>query len=170
MWMAITFLTVMLGFLTFILFSKLYKFQGTRLRVRMTYAMALSLFFTLYFLWQTQGNIYIIGRGILVGVVLFIPFSLYDKRWLDRKIEGTKIVYKRKRIYWNLLWVFLIIIVTQLLMTKHFFRAVLASTWPMLGMSFGWFLTQAYLLSHVIKIEKKLGTPILEEKNVESNN
>ncbi|HWR58141.1 MAG TPA: hypothetical protein VN328_04560 [Thermodesulfovibrionales bacterium] len=170
MLMAGTFFIVMLVFLAVILYLKLYKFQGTRLRVRMSYALALSLFFTLYFLWQTQGNIHIIGRGILVGVILFIPFSLFDKRWLDKKIEGTKIVYKKKGIYLNLLSVFLVVILTQLLITRDFFKAVLELTWPMLGMCFGWFLTQAYLLLHVIKLEKKLGAPILEEKKVESNN
>lgn len=163
MWMGIIFFIGILSFLALMLFLTLHKFQGTRLRVRMSYELALSLFFTLYFLWQTQGNVNIIVRGMLLGVVLFIPFSLYDKRWLDKKIEGAKIVYKKKRLYLNILLVVAAVIVTQLLMTSKYFRALFESTWPPLGMCFGWLLTQAYLLFHVIKLEKKLGMPILEE-------
>lgn len=167
MWAAMIFSVVMIGFLILILFTKLYKFQGTRLKTRMIYALTLSLFFTLYFLWQSQGNIEVVVRGILIGIVVFVPFSLFDKKRLDKRIEGTRIVYKKKNMYLNIFSVFAIIILMQLLATNNFIKAVIESTWPMLGVCIGWFLGQAYLLAHVIKLEKKLGGPIFEEKEAQ---
>ncbi len=118
MWMAIIFFIGMLVFLSLAIFAKLYKFKGTKLKTRMSFALALSLFFTLYFLWQSQGNTQIISKGLVLGIILSVPFCFYNKRWIDNKIEGTKIFYKTKRTYLNILWAVLGVVIVQLLMLQ----------------------------------------------------
>jgi len=164
MWPHIIFSVVALSFLIFILVSKLYKFQGTKLKVRMNYALALSLFFTLFYLWQTKGDIQIIGKGLILGIILGIPFCFYSKRWIDKKIEGTKIYYKTKRIYLNILWTFIGVLLIQVLIIRESGRKLMESMWPILGLCISWFLSQVYLFFYVIKLERKLGASILEEK------
>ncbi len=167
MWMAIIFLTGMLAFLSLIIFAKLYKFKGTKLKTRMNYALALSLFFTLCFLSQTQGKAQIIGRGLILGAILSIPFCFYNKRWIDKKIEGTKIFYKMKRIYINALWTVLAVVIMQLLMLQDTGKKFISSIWPILGLCLAWFFSQVFIFFYVVKLERKLGVPILEDRKAE---
>ena len=164
MWMAIILFVGILGFLIFILLSKLYKFQGTKLKVRMNYALAVSLFFSLFILWRTKGDIQIICKGFALGIILGIPFCVYSKRWLDKKIEGAKILYKMKNIYLNILWSFLGLVLVEILMNRESSRKLIASTWPILGLCLSWFFSQVFIFLYVVKLERKLGAPILEDK------
>ncbi len=167
MWTGIIFFSGILVFLLLSILAKLYKFKGTKLKTRMSYALALSLFFALYFLWQTQGNVDIIGRGLFLGVVLSVPFCLYNKRWIDKKIEGTKIFYKMKKTYLNVLWAVLGIAMVELIMSQDTAKKIITSRWPVLGLCLAWFFSQVYIFFYVVKLERKLSTPILEDKKAE---
>jgi len=156
----------MLGFIIFLTFSKLYRFKGTKLKVRLSYALALSLFFTLFYLWQTKGNSEIIFRGIILGIVLGVPFCLHSRRWIDKKIEGTKIYYKKKNVYINYLWGILGVILVQVLMVNKYGKILIESIWPVLGLCFSWFFSQVFMFYYVVKLERELGSPILEDNKV----
>jgi len=167
MWMAIVFFVGMLVFLTFILFSKLYKFKGTKLKVRMSYGLALSLFITLFYLWQTNGNLNKIGKGLIFGIVLGIPFCFYSKRWLDSKIEGANIIYRKKNTYLNLVWAFVGFISMELLMFQGAGRTIMEAVWPLLGLCLSWFFSHVFTFYYVVKLERYLGAPILEDSNTD---
>jgi hypothetical protein len=167
MWTGIIFFSGILVFLLLTILTKLYKFKGTKLKTRMSYALALSLFFTLYFLWQTQGKAQIIGRGLILGMLLSIPLCLYHKRWIDNKIEGNKILYKMKKTYLNILWAVLGVVIVELLMSQDTGKQFMASIWPILGLCLAWFFSQVYIFFYVVKLERRLGVPILEDKRVE---
>ncbi len=133
----------------------------------MSFALAMSLFMTLYFLWQTQGNTQIISRGLVFGIILSVPFCFYNKRWIDNKIEGTKIFYKTKKTYLNILWAVLGVVIVQLLMVQDAAKKIITSIWPIFGLCLSWFISQVFSFFYVIRLERKLGAPILEDKKVE---
>jgi hypothetical protein len=163
MWEAIIFFLGVLCFLFFILLSKLYKFQGTKLKVRMNYALVLSLFFTLFNLWQSKGDIQIIVRGLMLGIILGIPFCVYSKRWIDKKMEGATIFYKSTSIYLNVFWALFGVVLVQVLMTRESWKKFVESVWPILGLCLSWFISQVFIFFYVVKLERKLGAPILED-------
>lgn len=88
MWDATIFFLVMTSFIVFAYAAKLCRFKGTKLKIRMIYALAISLFFTLYFLWITKGDAEIIEKGLLVGGLAAIPFATFTKWWMDN--DGVK--------------------------------------------------------------------------------
>lgn len=164
MWLSIIFAIGIIGFLSFVYFAKLYRFHGTKLKTRMNYALALSLFFLLLFLYQTEGQLQIIGKGFLLGVALSIPFCFYSKRWIDKKIEGSTIFYKNRQYVRSFLWGILIFILFQIFVHQEFGRQIIEDIWPILGLSFSWFVSQVFILFYIVKRERILGRPILEEK------
>ena len=100
----------------------------------------------------------------MLGIILGIPFCFYSKRWIDKKIEGTKISYKTKRIYLKVLWAFLGVVLMQVLMTRESWRKLIESIWPILGLCLSWFFSQVFIFFYVAKLERKLDTSILEDK------
>jgi len=165
MWMPTVFFVGMLGFGALILFSKLYKFKGTKLKKRISYAMALTLFFTLFFLWQTQGNIHTIYKGLIVGIFLCAPLCIYTKRWIDKKIEGNKILYKKRNILINTFWAVLLGVFIEEFMPQGYGKTIFESIWPIFGLCLAAFISQVYLFYYVVKLERKIGAPILEDSN-----
>ena len=129
--------------------------KGTKFRTRKAFSSVWFLFISLLLLWSTKGNMQLIEKGLLFGIVLSIPFCIFEKRWIDRRIEGTT----RKQRLRRQLWEILIIIVFLC-----FWRQIVMPVWPSLGFFFALFSTQAYILLYAIKLERKLGTPILENE------
>lgn len=164
MWLPIFFFIVMIFFILFTIVTKLYKFKGTKLKTRLNYGLMLSLFFTLFFLWLTAGDIRIILKGFALGVILGIPFCWYYKIWLRKKVEGTTIFYKRRPYLRNLLILIPLFIIFQILLHTNWGQIIFDAKWPILGISLSFFFSQAYILFYVIYVEKKLGTSILEDQ------
>jgi tetratricopeptide (TPR) repeat protein len=163
-WYLIISASGLIVFLVIIYVTKLYKFKGTKLKTRMNYALALSLFFTMLTLWQTGGELQVIGKGFLLGCFLGIPLCFYYKKWTDNKIHGTKIFYKKGQRFRNLLWVIPLSILFQLFVHQDLGKKFLEAEWPMLGIVFSWFISQVFVLFYIIKIERNLGKPILEDE------
>jgi tetratricopeptide (TPR) repeat protein len=163
-WYLIISVSGLIVFLVIIYVTKLYKFKGTKLKTRMNYALALSLFFTMLTLWQTGGEIQVIGKGFLLGCFLGVPLCFYYKKWTDSRIQGTKIFYKKGQRFRNLLWMIPLFILFQLFVHQDLGKKFLEAEWPMLGIVFSWFISQVFVLFYIIKIERKLGKPILEDE------
>ncbi len=178
MWPSIIFGLGMIALLTFARVGKLYKFKGTKLKKRMSYALGFWFCFILYFLWQ--GEMQGIGKSLLLGAVLCIPWCFYKKRWLKKRIEGTTIFYKRKRslrkqylrtLSWaipiTILFPILVVVLLRVDSGERIREAliILEATLPWLGFGFGFagFTSQVFILLYVVKLERKLGTPILED-------
>jgi len=142
MWLSIIFGLGMIALLTFAYVGKLYKFKGTKLKTRMSYALVFLFCFILYFLWQ--GEMQGIGKSLLLGAVLCIPLCLYKKRWLKKRIEGTTIFYKRKRslrrqflrtLSWAIPITILVPILVVVLPHVAFGERILEATWLILFQS-----------------------------------
>lgn len=165
MWIVIIVLSGLLALPLFMLFgAKLYKFKGTKLKTRVKYAAVLFMSYTLIILWLSYDQLQIIGKGLLLGAALSIPFYFYSKRWITKKIEGTTIFYKRKQFLRNLLWVVPVIILINLKEKINFMKQIFDVDWPILGILFACFITAVFTLSYIIKLERKLGSPILEDE------
>lgn len=168
MWDIILFPIGLIGFLIFIYVAKLYKVKGTKFKTRAGYFSAVSLFFTLLMLLRTEGDMKIIGKGVLLGIVLSAPYYLSSRRWLKNTIQGPTIYYKRGQQLKSFIWLILFAIFLQILghqaYMKQAFDAIWTSVWPLLGLAFAWFISQGYVLFYVIKIERELGSPILEDE------
>jgi len=153
MWLAYIFVFGLFVFLILSFVAGLHK--GTKFRTRKAFSSGWFFFITLLFLWSTQGNIQLIINGLLLGAILFIPFSIYEKRWIDRRIEGTTRQQRLRHDSWSIL---------VLIIFLMFWKQIVAPIWPSLGFFFAWFSTQVYILYYAIKLERKSGTPILENE------
>ncbi len=164
MWVFIIFGLAMIVFMLWVWAAKLYRFRETKLKTRMTYALGMSLFFTLFFLWQTGGKIQVIGKGLLFGMVLSVPLSFYSKRWLDRRMHGTTILYKRKQFLRNLIVVIPAAVVMRVLLDLQWGQQIFDAKWSAVGLGVCWLITQLFILAYIVKLERKLGGPILEDQ------
>ena len=143
----------MIVFMVLSFYAGIYK--GTKFRTRKACSSGWFLFITLLLLWSTKGNVQIIEKGILFGLVLSIPFCIFEKRWIDRRIEGTTRKQRLSRQLWEILVIILFLC---------FWKQIVMPVWPSLGFFFALFSTQTYILFYAIKLERKLGTPILENE------
>jgi tetratricopeptide (TPR) repeat protein len=163
-WYLIVSVSGLIIFLVIIYVTKLYKIKGIKLKTRMSYALVLSLFFTILALWQTGGEIQVIWKGLLLGCFLGVPFCLYYMKWIDSKLQGTKIFYEKGQRYKYLLWMIPLFILLRLFIRHDLGEKFLEAKWPMLGIVFSWFIAQVFVLFYIIKIERKLGKPIVEDE------
>ncbi|GEM_PF-3254902 len=159
----------MLGFIIFSYVAKLHKFKGTRLKMRMHYGLGASLFFTLLFVFQSDGEMEVMVKGLLLGLILSIPLYYYSKKWMNKRIDGATILYERSQYKQNLkeylLWSIFSIILVTILSAKGLLEQILESTrWLFLGLCFSWFIAQVLILFYINKLEKKLGAPIIEDE------
>ena len=167
MWFSIVFGLGLIVFLAIQYITKLYKFKGTKLKTRMNYALAVSLFFTVLSLLQTGGDLKIVEKGILLGLFLGVPLCFYYKNWTEKRIKGTTIFYKHHQRFKGFLWAILLLILFELFERfshQDFWKRILEAKWLMLGIAFSWFISQVFVLLYVIKIEAKLGKSILEDE------
>ena len=153
MWVAYIFIFGMMVFLLLSFIAGLHK--GTKFRTRKAFSSGWFFFITLLFLWSTKGNMLLIGNGLLLGAVLFIPFSIYEKRWIDKRIEGTTRTQRLKHDTWSILIIILFL---------GLWKQIVVPIWPSLGFFSAWFSTQVYILFYAIKLERKFGAPILENE------
>jgi len=163
-WYLIVSVSGLIIFLVIIYVTKLYKIKGIKLKTRMSYALVLCLFFTILALWQTGGEIQVIWKGVLLGSFLGVPFCFYYKKWIDSKIQGTKIFYEEGQRYKYLLWMIPLFILLRLFIRSGLGEKFLEAKWPMLGIVFSWFIAQVFVLFYIFKIERKLGKPIVEDE------
>jgi len=154
----------MIAFILIMTCAGLYKFKGTRLKTRMIYGLALSILFSLFFLCQSGGDIAIIGNGLFLGVILAPLSILYTRRWIEKRLDNGTVYYHRnhRARYW--LWFIPFFICLQFLFHSEFGKQLLNAAWPVLGLCFSWVILQVYTLSYIIKLENKLGQPIMEDK------
>ena len=129
--------------------------RRTKFKTRKAFSSGWFLFITLLFLWSTGGNTEIIRKGLLFGLVLCVPYCIYEKRWIDKRIEGTT---REQRILHELRNIPIIILFLL------FWKIIVEPIWPCLGFFFALFLTQVCTLLYVIKLEKDSGAPILENE------
>lgn len=153
-----------IAFMILMLAAKLHTFKGGALKTRVYFALAISLFFTFLLLFRSDGKIHIISKGFLLGIILFIPFWLYTKRWLEKRIEGAVIFYKRKQFRNMLLFLIPVSIIVQISLRTDYGRQIIETTWPFLGLSFSWLFSQVFVLFFIERLERKLGRPIIEDE------
>ncbi|MHC4457214.1 MAG: hypothetical protein ACYS0I_09000, partial [Planctomycetota bacterium] len=75
------------------------------------------MFFTILFLWPTDGKLQVIINGVLLGMVLCGPLYFLIKNEIKKKIEGTTIYYKQKQYLRSL-----IVVVPIIILSSIFFR------------------------------------------------
>jgi hypothetical protein len=147
----------------FIAFRKnLYKFTGTRHKTRVIYGTAASIFLTSVLLYQFDINSSVIGKSLIVGIVISLPWIFYEKKRYDKIIVGTTIATKPMKQSIHLLLLVLLSVGLQLFYDSDIGRMVSIAKWPLLGLSFAWVIVQIFLLYYFNRIEKKVGGPIME--------
>lgn len=158
------FIAMPLIFILYIFVGKLYHFKGGGLRKRMYYALGLSLFATLATLGYSEKYITVIGRSILFGSILFLPFYYFTKRDIEKRVKGNVIYYKHRHLFKNFLLVASIMTITHILFRTNIGRQILITNGVILGLCFAWFISQIFILIYIAKLEKKIGTSILEDE------
>jgi hypothetical protein len=144
--------------------SGLYKFKGTRFKTRLIYGLALSIFFALYSLWQIEGNLTTIGKGILLGIML-VPLSiLYTRYWIEKRLKGGTILYARNYRLRSWLWFIPFFICLQFLFHSEVGKQLIDAKWPLLGLCFSWLIIQVFSLFYISRLEDKLGHAIMEDR------
>jgi hypothetical protein len=147
----------------YIFVGKLYHFKGGGLRKRMYSLLGLSLFFTLATLGYSEKDITVIGRGIVLGSILCLPFYYFTKRDMEKRIKGNIIYYKHRHLFKNFLLAASAITITHILFRTNIGRQILITNGVILGLCFAWFISQIFILIYIAKLERKLGTSILED-------
>jgi hypothetical protein len=153
MWLFYFFCFGLIVFLILSFTAGLHK--ETKFRTKKALSSGWFLFITLLLLWSTGGNMHLIGKGLLLGVVLGVPLCMYEKRWIDKRIEGTT---RKERLRHQSRTIPIIILFLC------FWKQIVVPIWPSLGFFFALLTTQVYILFYTITLEKKLGTPILESE------
>ncbi len=147
---------LVLGLIVFFVLSILAGVKKeTKFRTKKAFSSGWFLFITLLLFWSTGGNMQFIEKGLLLGVVLCIPLCIYEKRWIDKRIEGTTL---KQRLHHNLRGI------PILFLFLCFWKQIVEPVWPSLGFFFALFTAQVYILFYAVMLERKFGAPILEDE------
>ncbi|MFC1692582.1 hypothetical protein ACFL1R_03655 [Candidatus Latescibacterota bacterium] len=147
---------IVLGLIVFFLLSfKTGLNRKTKFRTKKAYSSGWFLFITLLFLWTAHGNMQIIGKSIIFGTLLCVPLCIYEKRWIDKRIEGTTL-YQRLRHDSR--------VIPIVILFLCFWKQIVGLIWPITGFFFALFSTQVYILFYALILERKFGAPILEDE------
>ena len=147
----------------FIAFRKhLFKFTGTRHKTRIIYGLAVCCFLTVTLFIQFNADFATIWKSLFVGLVVSLPWIFYEKKSYEKNIVGSILVKRPKQRGLQLAVLFLFIIGLQLFYHSDIGEMVLNAKWPVLSICVAWAIAQTFLLYHVINIEKKIGSPLIE--------
>lgn len=155
-----------LGMLIFVVFAyhaKLYGFKGTKLRTRLIYGLGMSSFLTFIFLLQSNGDMQIIATGLGIGVIFSLPLYVISKKQIEKRVEVSTVYYKRRPNIQNILLAVIFISILFILFDKYqnFYTI---STVLGLGACFAAFLAHVVLINHVVQMEDRLDSPIMEDE------
>jgi len=132
----------------------------TKLKIKLVFGLVISLFFTLYLIYLNDGDFFIILKSLLLGLVISFLFSIYNRKWLLKNIKGTILFINKHKSRRTLLKkiIFVVIIAIPLyIVTRQGYR------WPIIGLGMSWIFSIIFNLFYIIRLEKKLGGPILLE-------
>lgn len=151
--------------LLIMLAARLDQLKGGRLRKRTYYFLGLSLFFTLMIFGYGDKDITVFIKGIVFGSILCLPFYYLTKRDMEKRIKGNVIYYKQRNLFEvkRILLLTFISIITQMLLKNDIGRQILITNGVMLGFGFAWFFSLIFILIYIAKLERKLGTSIVED-------
>lgn len=145
--------------ITFQYATGLHRFNGTMLMTRMYYRVAVSMFLTIAGVFLFGWKIDDFGKSAVTGILLSIPFWFHSKRSLDKRMEGTKVIYTRKPHSQ-----FLKSEVLSWMFAACFAMVAYQVPWAVGGLGMGWILSEIYTMAYVEKLENELGAPIMEER------
>ncbi|MEW5759202.1 MAG: hypothetical protein AB1779_00375 [Candidatus Thermoplasmatota archaeon] len=157
------------AFLIFAFFAKLFQLKGTKFKTRVIFGLAFCVYLTLIIflivLWLTENVIQNIGRGIIFGVILSIPwlYFYYKIGWPEKRIKGGTLLYDKRDIRRNVLGVIVATpVVCVIMMLVGPTNLIFGYIWVMLALVIAWLISQIFLLFRVIRLESKLGASIIE--------
>lgn len=142
----------------------LHKFKGTKLRTRMKFVIGGVFIFILLFC-QIIEDLHQIEKGFKYGLIFTVPIYIYRKRWLEKRIEGTTVFYKKKARLRNFIELVIYGMVLILLYSIDWIgQIVVDNIWLTLGFSISYLISEIFALFYVVKMEKKLNESILEDQ------
>jgi len=75
---------------------------------------------------------------------------------VNKKIEGNKILYKKRNIFINAFWAVLIGVFIEEFMPQGYGKTIFESIWPIFWLCLSAFFSQVYLFYYVVKLERKM--------------
>ena len=137
--------------------------EGFKLKLSVIIGLGLSLALTLVYLILTlrDSRVQIIVISILLSSVLSVPICFFSRKCLCKRIEGTTIHCKEGIRLIDLLW-FLPLL---LFLDSNYGQKIVDVGWPILSVLFAICIERVFTLNYVIKLEKKLGSPITQHWN-----
>ncbi len=140
--------------------KKLCKFDGTRYRDRLVFSLTFAIILTTANLLMMPPSAISVGYGLVIGIILTIPFAFLEQAWFARRLDGAILRYKPNQYLRTL--VFCIAISAGFIFLFRTASPDMKST-IMIALCCSWISGSILGIVRLIRIEARLGQPVLEE-------
>ena len=140
--------------------KKLLTFDGTRYRDRLVLSLVFAILLTAANILMTPPSATSVVYGLVIGIILTIPCAIFERAWFARRLDGAVLRYKPNQYLRNL--VFCIAISAGVI---YSFRRISPDmkTTILIALCFSWISGSILGIVRLIRIESRLGQPVLEE-------
>lgn len=140
--------------------KKLQKFSGTRYRDRLVSGLVFAIFLTVANLLLSPPSTISLMYGIVLGIILMVPLTLWERAWLYRRLDGAILRCKAKQYVRNLAWC--IPIGAGVVFLFHVISPELKAS-ILVALCVSWIGGSILALLRLLSIEARLGKSVLEE-------
>ena len=140
--------------------KKLLTFDGTRYRDRLVLSLIFAIILTAANLLMTPPSATSVVYGLVIGIILTVPCAILERAWFARRLDGATLRFKPNQYLRNL--VLCIAISAGFI---FLFRRVSPDmkTTILIALCFSWISGSVLGIVRLIRIESRLGQPVLEE-------
>ncbi len=151
------------------LIAKSYVFKGRLFKKSTYYILGVSLLLLMIVSLSVGDMTKKIPEKILTGIILSIPMYYLCKKVIEKKIKGNVIYYRQDTKFAKFKGGLLMVLIITAVNSFHLLRRL--RQWHMeqllqivsVGGGIAWFISQIFILIYIAKLERRLGTSILED-------
>lgn len=140
--------------------GRLHRKEGVKFRARVGYGVFVSTAFLLFFLFDPAMRPADLTLTLLACAVLTPLLLLYSMRRLRNRLQGAVIHYHRRPRWY---FVGMVLIIPLLLHFAVQPDELKRYSWLVFGLVFGWWSLSIFEFIYVLRLESRLGTPIMEQ-------
>lgn len=150
---------------SFYIASRVEPGKKTKRRTILNYGLILSVLVTLLNILIFNADIIVIGEGMLLGIIVSIPYVFQVvKKCNEKSIIDFTVYYKPKKQSNFLLWFVPLSIFICVAYWSDIGSQIITAKWPLLSICFYWVLRQLLALLYEIRIERKICNPTEKSK------
>jgi cobalamin synthase len=143
--------------------ARLHQKEGVRFRARITYSLFVSTAFLLIFLLDSSLRPADLTLTLLACAVLTPLYLLYSVRRLQKGLQGAMMRYTRRPRWHYVVGALIIPLLLHFAVQPDEIRRY---SWFIVGGVFAWWSLSIFELVYVLRLEHRLGTPIIEQHQV----